>query len=809
MKKRKTAFTLLTASALLLSPFSAFRTVSADVVTDDNNDEDLYNWDYEYYTSADEWEYTVLDSYEGICDTPCIELGKYIGNDTYIHLPNEIDGLPVVSVKGPIEFNQYGSYYNYSYAELFIPPNIKHFEDGWVTPSEHLSIQDKYGDSYSFDYDYFSDEPDAVCLYCSFVTDRNNIIIPETVGGFPVEMVRSGAFSACYSTYSISLPDTIKNIEFLTYDACQRVKKIRLPANLKMIPPEAFRGMDSLEEIEFPKVNYYIAEDAVSEKAKVELPKEHTVRCIYDMYYANKYFIYDPEHMWCYIFQLNHDGTPDTATLIYAPDLEGDAPTEFMGLPVTVDIGAEPPYGIPVITVGKNETMLTPTYASKEDVEELRVFSNDITITSPGIPLSQIKELSFPGSVDLCTACFSSSPKLCSVTFNGEDSEIRLGCYSFYDNPLLKTVIFPKSCKKLYIEDTSFAYSNVQNLDFPDGKVTIEESAFNKCRKLSDISFPDGVKVDEYAFNDCVSLTDITFRGTSQLGKSVFMGCSALKNINIDPTLDLNAQVFKGCTNLETINGETPFNSDGSPKAEYKDFIEKNFYASENNGIVNKYVDYRVKKTVSETVTDDMNDMQKLKALHDKLCDMVYYDTENTALPKNHNDASVFLNESSVCDGYARAMNLLLHEAGINSCYVSNNDHAWVIAEIGGHYFHVDPTWDDMDTIIYDWFLRTDDQITFDKDHSEWKLTMPSAMHSFQWDYLPACEEKMGDVNSDGIVDGRDATDILTAYAKAAVGAETEIDSVLADVDFSGRITAADASKVLTEYAKESAESDK
>ena len=56
MKKRKTVFSLLTASALLLSPFSAFQTVSADVVTDDNNDEDLYNWDYEYYTSADEWE---------------------------------------------------------------------------------------------------------------------------------------------------------------------------------------------------------------------------------------------------------------------------------------------------------------------------------------------------------------------------------------------------------------------------------------------------------------------------------------------------------------------------------------------------------------------------------------------------------------------------------------------------------------------------------------------------------------------------------------------------------------------------------
>ena len=63
----------------------------------------------------------------------------------------------------------------------------------------------------------------------------------------------------------------------------------------------------------------------------------------------------------------------------------------------------------------------------------------------------------------------------------------------------------------------------------------------------------------------------------------------------------------------------------------------------------------------------------------------------------------------------------------------------------------------------------------------------------------------MGDVNGDDIVDGRDATDILTAYAKASVGDDMDTDKVIADFDYNGKIDARDATAVLTAYAKASA----
>ena len=153
----------------------------------------------------------------------------------------------------------------------------------------------------------------------------------------------------------------------------------------------------------------------------------------------------------------------------------------------------------------------------------------------------------------------------------------------------------------------------------------------------------------------------------------------------------------------------------------------------------------------------------------------------------------------------------MLHEAGIESCYVEYNSeyddgHAWVIAKIGDHYFHVDTTWDDGDVVTYDWFLKTDEEIKPKDSHHLWSIGVPSSLHRFQSVRMPACEDKMGDVNLDSIVDGRDATEILTNYAMASVGDEMNIDIVLSDCDFNGMIDARDASAVLTAYAKSSVE---
>ena len=358
-----------------------------------------------------------------------------------------------------------------------------------------------------------------------------------------------------------------------------------------------------------------------------------------------------------------------------------------------------------------------------------------------------------------------------------------------------------------------FEDKNIRDLNINISADEMFQDLFNPFCRINNITINSEnsgkVIVHQIGASIVKEFKELTIGENVELGEGAFAWCEELADLNVDITKDICGQAFSDCPNLMKINNESPFNDDGSPKPGYKEFIEKNFYDADDIGFLNKYTAFLVKQTVNETITDDMPDIVKLKAIHDKVCSMVYYDLDNMPAQKNHVDQSVFLSDSTVCEGYARAMNLMLHEAGIESCYVEFNSeyddgHAWVIVKIGDHYFHVDTTWDDGDTVVYDWFMRSDSQIV-DKDyHTNWEMRCPSSLHSFQWNELPQCKDIMGDVDGNEIIDGRDASAILTSYARTSVGEKEEVDSILADFNFDGIVDGKDASAVLTYYSRSS-----
>ncbi|MBP3268715.1 MAG: hypothetical protein J6M07_10430 [Ruminococcus sp.] len=63
-----------------------------------------------------------------------------------------------------------------------------------------------------------------------------------------------------------------------------------------------------------------------------------------------------------------------------------------------------------------------------------------------------------------------------------------------------------------------------------------------------------------------------------------------------------------------------------------------------------------------------------------------------------------------------------------------------------------------------------------------------------------------GDVNSDGIIDGRDASAVLAAYAKCSADKNytSYLNSSLSDYNNDNIIDGRDASDILTYYAKKS-----
>ena len=96
-------------------------------------------------------------------------------------------------------------------------------------------------------------------------------------------------------------------------------------------------------------------------------------------------------------------------------------------------------------------------------------------------------------------------------------------------------------------------------------------------------------------------------------------------------------------------------------------------------------------------ISPGASDYQKIKFVYEYLINTTDY---NSSSPDNQNIQSALLGHSSVCAGYSKAFQYILHRMGMFCTYVTGKtsdggDHGWNIVRIDGVYYHVDVTWGD------------------------------------------------------------------------------------------------------------------
>ena len=126
------------------------------------------------------------------------------------------------------------------------------------------------------------------------------------------------------------------------------------------------------------------------------------------------------------------------------------------------------------------------------------------------------------------------------------------------------------------------------------------------------------------------------------------------------------------------------------------------------------------------------NDIEKMRYIHDYLVDTIEYD--QTFWEKNiYNIYGALVSKTCVCEGYAKASQYLLNEAGLENIIITgtatNSDgktenHAWNYVNIDEKWYAIDTTWDDpiivgegklTNTIRYRYFLKGSS--TMNKNH--------------------------------------------------------------------------------------------
>ena len=674
-----------------------------------------------------------------------------------------------------------------------------------------------------------------------------DVVVPDKIAGHIVNELGFDLFEDAVNLGAVTVPDAVTYLYYSTFSNSS-VTSVNIPKSVEFIPDNCFKDCKSLSKIKFHD-NLLIVSSTAFTGCPDSLYIPPKYKNVYDTAFSD--FTYSDGRKqvgdWMLYFKKYTDPEKEMEIALYSPLNSGDD----VKLVIPKEVG-----GYTINTVLKTRIIENKSFSEVS-------FEEGVTLI-PNLSRSKIKSITFPESVSYIGAVLNECTSLTSVvippnietlsnTFRGctsltdiifEGDEIKIDGSNTFAGTAIKDIEFPGNCivdissipqtitelsfkagenvtlngvnkklksvsfapdiKELSISSSCFSDGAIENVQFPNGKVNIGIAAFRRCPNLKELVINGDADIEANAFMNCPELEKITIGGKCNIADLAFANCSKLAEIDFDVTNDLSARCFNGCHQLYRINGidVVPENS-CEPADEFRDYFYKNCHTAHEVGFVDRFTMNNVKRVAAETVDDSMSDIEKAKALHDWVCENTVYDGENEDALGNHVDSAVFMDGVAVCEGYAMAYDLLLHEVGIQSAYVCTKDHAWNLVKLGGKWFHADTTWDDGESYSHSWFLCPDSDMTADI-RKGYDISAPSYLHDFQPSELPVCDTLMGDVNGDGMVDSKDATDILAEYSRLSTGADAEFDelqAVVGDVSVDGRNDSMDASKILSHYS--------
>ncbi|OHS97460.1 hypothetical protein TRFO_09475 [Tritrichomonas foetus] len=111
-----------------------------------------------------------------------------------------------------------------------------------------------------------------------------------------------------------------------------------------------------------------------------------------------------------------------------------------------------------------------------------------------------------------------------------------------------------------YVYPSEFnGWTNITDVEIPEGILKIGDSAFLGCTNLVTISFPNSLQhVDVSAFNGCSKLSSVTFIGDfTKLSYNAFFGCSSLVSVTFPKGFNsYQMGAIRGTSKLASINFE-------------------------------------------------------------------------------------------------------------------------------------------------------------------------------------------------------------------------------------------------------------
>ena len=437
---------------------------------------------------------------------------------------------------------------------------------------------------------------------------------------------------------------------------------------------------------------------------------------------------------------------------------------------------------------------------------------------------------------------FQNCKALTTVNISSKVSSI--GSLAFQNCNSL-TAINVNTSNTAYASESGVLYTKDHKtlMQYPIAKAVSSFKAHANTKQITRYAFQKNSALKMVDFSETSGLTignDNFGTGTPNI-ESLSIPASENKASNGANVLKNYKTLFCG-TKLNTLNGSVLVKNVGNTSVApaFHSTIATAMYdvfeSYDDTLMMDKFLDAYAKfavkdaynrfgKTINSSADiNNLSTLEKAYAIFKWVGDGRKYDGDDTDNEKNHRDASIFLHRKkdsadnqyyfySVCDGFARAYNLIMKEAGLTCYYVHSGmytnyytddngkerskltSHAFNCVKIGSHYYIVDPT-NNIFGVLTQPFMNafgdfsTPDKwvIKSNKDEAKYKRhPAPSTTinlknefkyqicdinhdtHANNQDHallqfylvkqisLTTAQRQMADVNGDGVIDYRDA----------------------------------------------------
>ena len=432
-----------------------------------------------------------------------------------------------------------------------------------------------------------------------YTGSSQTVVIPGTIGGYPVTAIGNKAFYARNNLISITLPESVTTIgDYAFYGCnglpaftipdrvttigegafflCSSVQSITIPETVTSIGADAFRSCGYLQTIEYNaadvKTSSIAFEDAGWDLG-VSVTFGETVKQI-------------PDYLFYGCTQLTSATIPDGVTGIGAYAFWGCRKLTAATIPESVtSLGAYAfsgsgltkvtiPTGVTEIREGTFfgcESLTSAVIPAGVTSLEEGAFSSCISLTTATIPESvtsigryafhntSLTSATIPKNVKSIGECaFDSCDGLTEIVYNAArvPDITSWGAFTGAGSGSGQTRVKIGNTVERIPAYLFSGCTGLTTVTIADSVTEIGNHAFSNCPGLTAVTIPDSVtEIGDHAFSGCTGLTAVSLsERLTGLEESVFSGCAALETVTIPASVtSMGASVFSGCSSLTAI----------------------------------------------------------------------------------------------------------------------------------------------------------------------------------------------------------------------------------------------------------------